>query len=93
MYFECNAYIYQTRNYTNFYLSEAQIIFIEHPRIQTTGVIFSVLRKEYFAIPLYSFLCNNDSSFYLVHGIQKVDIFFEVSLALAEGQTLRKYVV
>ena len=59
------TYIYQTRIYTNFYLSEAQIIFIEHPRIQTTGVIFSVLRKEYFAIPLYTFLCNNDSNFYL----------------------------
>ena len=58
------TYIYQTRIYTNFYLSEAQIIFIEHPPIQTTGVIFSVFRKEYFAIPLYTFLCNNDSSFY-----------------------------
>ena len=86
-------HIYQTRNYTNFYLSEAQIIFIEHPPIQTTGVIFSVFRKEYFAIPLYTFLCNNDSNFYLFYGIQKEDIFFEVSLELAEGQTLRKCVV
>ena len=58
-------YIYRARDHTNFYFSEAQISFIEHPPIQTTGVIFSVFRKEYFAIPLYTFLCNNDSNFYL----------------------------
>ena len=67
MFFECNAYIhiYQARNYTNFYVSETQIMFIEHPPTKTTGVIFSVFRKEYLAIPLYTFLCNNDSNLYL----------------------------
>ena len=57
MFYVRGIYIYISNpNYTNLYLSEAQIIFIEHPPIQTTGVIFSVFRKEYFAIPLYTFL-------------------------------------